>query len=149
MPRRVDICFTFFFCETDICFTIVYNPLNSDVNMCLVMRLDCFVCQTTVAKQTRPESRPPDAHRKPAAVWRGVKAKKAAYRVKFSNLLLFAPLPLAGKSLFSSRKVNPKSATVSVTSNLAVHAWSTKCRRNKKLITQFSCKSRDKSFEPN
>jgi hypothetical protein len=27
--------------------------------------------------------------------------------------------------------------------------WSTKYRRKKKLITQFSCKSRDKSFEPN
>jgi hypothetical protein len=52
-------------------------------------------------------------------------------------------------SLFSSRKVNPKGATVSVTSNLAAHAWSTKCRRKKKLIIQFSCKSRDKSFEPN
>jgi hypothetical protein len=53
------------------------------------------------------------------------------------------------RSLFSSRKVNPKSATVSVTLNLAAHAWSTKYRRKKKLITQFSCKSRDKSFEPN
>jgi hypothetical protein len=42
-----------------------------------------------------------------------------------------------------------KVCTVSITSNLATHAWSTKCRRKKKLITQFSCKSRDKSFEPN
>jgi hypothetical protein len=42
-----------------------------------------------------------------------------------------------------------KVCTVLVTSNLAVHVWSTKCRRKKKLITQFSCKSRDKSFEPN
>jgi hypothetical protein len=56
---------------------------------------------------------------------------------------------LASLSLFSSREVNPKSATVPVTSNLAAHAWSIKCRRKKKLITQFSCKSRDKSFEPN
>jgi hypothetical protein len=55
----------------------------------------------------------------------------------------------ATKSLFSSKKVNPKSATVPVTSNLAAHAWSTKCRRKKKLITQFSYKSRDKSFKPN
>jgi hypothetical protein len=47
------------------------------------------------------------------------------------------------------RKVNPKSATVPVTSNLVAYAWSTKCRRKKKLITQFSCKSQDKSFEPN
>jgi hypothetical protein len=47
------------------------------------------------------------------------------------------------------KKVNPKSATVSVTSNLTANAWSTKCRRKKKLITQFSYKSRDKSFEPN
>jgi hypothetical protein len=53
------------------------------------------------------------------------------------------------KSLFSSQKVNPKSDTVPVTSNLAAHAWSTKYRRKKKLITQFNCKSRDKSFEPN
>jgi hypothetical protein len=56
---------------------------------------------------------------------------------------------LGTKSLFSSQKVNLKSATVPVTSNLAAHAWSIKCRRKKKLITQFSCKSRDKSFEPN
>jgi hypothetical protein len=48
-----------------------------------------------------------------------------------------------------TQKANSKSATVPVTSNLAAHAWSTKCRRKKKLITQFSCKSRDKSFEPN
>jgi hypothetical protein len=34
-------------------------------------------------------------------------------------------------SLFSSRKVNPKSVTVSVTSNLMAH----ECRRKKKLIT--------------
>jgi hypothetical protein len=53
------------------------------------------------------------------------------------------------KSLFSSQKVNPKSATVLITSNLTADAWSTKYRRKKKLITQFSCKSRDKSFEPN
>ena len=33
------------------------------------------------------------------------------------------------KPLFSSRKVFPKSATVLVTSNLAVRAWSIKCRR--------------------
>jgi hypothetical protein len=46
-------------------------------------------------------------------------------------------------------KRNSKSVTVPVTSNLAAHACSTKCRRKKKLITQFSCKSRDKSFEPN
>jgi hypothetical protein len=48
-----------------------------------------------------------------------------------------------------TQKANPKSATVPVTSNLTAYAWSTKCRRKKKLITQFSCKSRDKSFEPN
>jgi hypothetical protein len=48
-----------------------------------------------------------------------------------------------------TQKENPKSATVPVTSNLAAHAWSIKYRRKKKLITQFSCKSRDKSFKPN
>ena len=31
----------------------------------------------------------------------------------------------------------------------AVHAWSTKCRRNQKLIAQFDCTLRDESFEPN
>ena len=37
--------------------------------------------------------------------------------------------PMPSKPLFSSRKVFLKSATVSVTSNLAVRAWSIKCRR--------------------
>jgi hypothetical protein len=32
---------------------------------------------------------------------------------------------------------------------LAVHAWSTKCRWNQKLIAQFSCTLRDERFEPN
>ena len=32
---------------------------------------------------------------------------------------------------------------------LAVHAWSTKCRRNQKLIAQFGCILRVESFEPN
>jgi len=31
----------------------------------------------------------------------------------------------------------------------AIHAWSTKCRRNKKLIAQFALTLRDESFEPN
>jgi hypothetical protein len=53
------------------------------------------------------------------------------------------------KSLFSLQKANLKSAIISITSNLRTYAWSTKYRRKKKLITQFSCKSRDKSFEPN
>jgi hypothetical protein len=53
------------------------------------------------------------------------------------------------KRLFSLQKANPKSATVPVTSNLTAYAWSTKYMRKKKLITQFGCKSRDKSFEPN
>jgi len=52
-------------------------------------------------------------------------------------------------SLFSLQKANPKSATVPITSNLTAYAWSTKYRRKKKLIAQFGCKSRDKSFEPN
>jgi len=38
---------------------------------------------------------------------------------------------------------------VSVTSNLAAHAWSTKCIRKKKLIVQLSEKSRDETFELN
>jgi len=32
---------------------------------------------------------------------------------------------------------------------LAVHTWSTKCRRNQKLIAQFALTLRDESFEPN
>jgi hypothetical protein len=63
-------------------------------------------------------------------------------------LLYKAPFSLS-MSLFSLQKANPKSATVPVTSNLTAYAWSTKYRRKKKLITQFCCKSRDKSFEPN
>jgi len=31
----------------------------------------------------------------------------------------------------------------------AVHAWSNKCWRNKKLIAQFGCTLRDERFEPN
>ena len=42
-----------------------------------------------------------------------------------------------------------KFCAVLVTSNLAAHAWSTKCRRKKKLITQLGEKSRDKTFKPN
>ena len=38
---------------------------------------------------------------------------------------------------------------VPVTSNLTAHAWSTKCRRKKKLIAQSRWKLRDKCFEPN
>jgi hypothetical protein len=53
------------------------------------------------------------------------------------------------QSLFSLQKAKPKSDTVLVTSNLTAYAWSTKYMRKKKLITQFGCKSRDKSFEPN
>jgi hypothetical protein len=46
------------------------------------------------------------------------------------------------------KKVNLKSVTVSIILNLAVHIWNTKYRR-KKLIRQFSCKLRDKSFKSN
>jgi hypothetical protein len=48
-------------------------------------------------------------------------------------------------SLFIVKR-NPKSATVHVTSNLTAHALNVD---EKKLITQFSCKSRDKSSESN
>jgi len=41
-----------------------------------------------------------------------------------------------------------KFSKISVTSNLAAHAWSIKYRRKQKLITQFYCKSRDKFFDP-
>jgi hypothetical protein len=32
---------------------------------------------------------------------------------------------------------------------LAIHAWSTKCRWNQKLIVQLGCTMRDERFEPN
>ena len=41
-----------------------------------------------------------------------------------------------------------KNAAVVITSNLAIRAWSIKCRR-KKLIAQFGWKLRDERFEPN
>jgi hypothetical protein len=52
------------------------------------------------------------------------------------NMQLQTENIFAALSLFSSsptQKANPKSATVPVTSNLAAHAWSTKCRRKKKI----------------
>ena len=51
--------------------------------------------------------------------------------------------------VFSSRKVFLKSATVPITSNLAIRAWNIKCRWKKKLIVQFGWKLRDERFEPN
>ena len=62
------------------------------------------------------------------------------------------PAPLAYRHpqpLFSSQKLFPKSATVSITSNFAIRAWSIKCRRKQKLIAQFGWKLRDERFEPN
>ena len=50
--------------------------------------------------------------------------------------------------VFSSHPKIPKSDTVTIKSNLAIRAWSIKCRR-KKLITQFGWKSRDERFESN
>ena len=41
-----------------------------------------------------------------------------------------------------------KFSRFSVTSNLVAHALNIKYRRKQKLITQFSCKSRDESFNP-
>jgi hypothetical protein len=49
------------------------------------------------------------------------------------------------QGVFSSQKFS----TQNITSNLATYAWSIKCRRNKKIIAQFTVKSRDKSFKPN
>ena len=45
--------------------------------------------------------------------------------------------------------VPKKFCALNITSNLAAHAWSTKCRRKKKLITQLVEKSRDETFESN
>ena len=42
-----------------------------------------------------------------------------------------------------------KSATISITSNLTIHAWSIKCIRKRKRIAQFGWKLRDERFEPN
>jgi hypothetical protein len=49
------------------------------------------------------------------------------------------------KAVFSSQKFLPST----VKWHAWTHAWSTKYRQNKKLITQFSEKSRDESFKPN
>ena len=52
------------------------------------------------------------------------------------------------KALFSSSR-KPKSFQDSpVTSNLVSHAWNIKYKRKQKLITQFSYKSQDESFNP-
>jgi hypothetical protein len=66
------------------------------------------------------------------------------------STIIFTILPLFQKQcnssgVFSSQKFSPQN----ITSNLAAHAWSIKCRRNKKLIAQFTVKSRDESFKPN
>ena len=50
--------------------------------------------------------------------------------------------------VFSSYPNSQKSATVAITSNLTIRAWSIKCRRKKKLIAQFGWKLRDERFEP-
>ena len=47
------------------------------------------------------------------------------------------------------RSVAKNFCIVTVTSNLAAHACSTKYRRKKKLITQLIEKLRDETFEPN
>ena len=57
------------------------------------------------------------------------------YRILQSGLVLFTL-----KTIKFSRFL--------VTSNLVAYAWNIKYKRKQKLITQFSCKSRDKSFDP-
>ena len=52
------------------------------------------------------------------------------------------------KCVFSFHLKFSKSATVPITSNLAIRAWNIKYRQ-KKLIAQFSWKLRDDRFEPN
>ena len=49
--------------------------------------------------------------------------------------------------LFSSPKMHYAKKNRHI--KLAVYAWSTKCRRNQKLIAQFALTLRDESFEPN
>jgi len=44
-------------------------------------------------------------------------------------------------------KNQKKKSRFPVTSNLTAHAWSIGYRRKQKLIAQFTCKSRDESFE--
>jgi len=51
-------------------------------------------------------------------------------------------------SCLGPRLVAKKFCIVPVTSNLAAHAWSIKCRR-KKLIAQLGEKLRNETFEPN
>ena len=59
------------------------------------------------------------------------------------------PQKRLGSFFLRPRSVAKKFCIVTVTSNLAAHACSTKCRWKKKLITQLVEKSRDETFEPN
>jgi len=100
---------------------------------------------------------------------RKVLKSKSAFRLAFLDLFLVLSLSVANRNgggwwrdqylsavlswthgcsgsevLFSFQKFS----RFSITSNLAAHAWSIKYRRKQKLITQFTCKSRDESFDP-
>ena len=61
-------------------------------------------------------------------------------------LLLFVP---PNRYLFRACLVSNFFYVIFVTSNLATHVWSTKCRQKKKTIVQLDEKSWDKTFKPN
>ena len=64
---------------------------------------------------------------------------------RFRGVSICQLLKLLGLVQFIPK--SKKFSRFSVTSNLAANALSIKCRRKQKLITQFVCKSRDKSFD--
>jgi hypothetical protein len=53
------------------------------------------------------------------------------------------------QALFSSTKKTLCEKKIPRHIKLMIHAWSTKCRWNQKLIVQFGCTWRDERFEPN
>jgi hypothetical protein len=73
-------------------------------------------------------------------------------RVNNTVINILATVKWIGQScaMFSSSKnVLCKKKKIHRHIKLAIHAWSTKCRWNQKLIVQLGCTLRDERFEPN
>ena len=91
-----------------------------------------------------------------AAVWpamlMSLKVDEKNPKNKYTDKNAITRHPCKFEALFSSSKFL-KSALCKKKIlrhiKLTVHAWSTKCRRNQKLIAQFALTLRDESFEPN
>ena len=76
--------------------------------------------------------------------WRRPPSQEAnkPYTIQYTAISFnFGAVP---EHMFRPHLVLPKSKNF-----YAVHAWSTKCRRKKKLIAQLGEKLRDETFEPN